>query len=151
MPKTLILGVGNLLLSDDGIGVVAAQQLQALYAQHEDVQVVDGGTCGLDLLQYLEGTERLIVVDAAYLGQSPGAIRRLEGESVPAFLSQKISPHEINLPELLFSAKLVGIYPAQVVIFAVQPQTIETGIQLSPPVAQALDELLRLVTAEISR
>lgn len=149
--KTLILGVGNLLLSDDGIGVRVIQELQDKYTLPAEVETVDGGTCGLDLLHFLEGVDHLIVVDAANMGLPPGSIKRLEGEAVPAFLSQKVSPHEINLPELLFSAKLTGIYPKKVVVFGIQPQTIETGLDLSPPVAAQLEELTRLVFSEASR
>jgi hydrogenase maturation protease len=150
MAKTLILGVGNLLMSDDGVGVRVIHKLQEEYTLPDEVQTVDGGTCGLDLLQFLDGVEFLVVVDAANLGQPPGTIQRLEGEAVPAFLSQKISPHEINLPELLFSAKLINLYPARVVVFGIQPQTIETGLELSPPVAARVDELAAMVVREIT-
>ncbi len=149
MPRTLVLGVGNLLLSDDGVGVRVIQKLQEEHSLPEEVETVDGGTCGLDLLHFLEGVENLIVVDAANMGLPPGTIKRLEGEAVPAFLSQKMSPHEINLPELLFSAKLTGIYPKRVVVFGIQPQTIETSLDLSPPVAAQVDELVELVLAEL--
>jgi hydrogenase maturation protease len=151
MPKTLILGVGNLLLSDDGVGVRVIQKLQQEHTLPAEVETVDGGTCGLDLLHFLEGVDRLIVVDAANLGLPPGTIKRLEGEAVPAFLSQKVSPHEINLPELLFSAKLTGIYPQKVVVFGIQPQTIETSLDLSPPVAAQVDELVERVLAELEK
>jgi hydrogenase maturation protease len=113
------------------------------------VQVEDGGTCGLDLMQYLEDTSRLIVIDAADFKLPPGTIRRLEGADVPAFLAQKISPHEINLPELLFSAKLTGIYPQQVIIFGVQPGSLDTSLELTPPVAAQVDCLVDLVLQEI--
>lgn len=149
MAKTLILGVGNLLLSDDGIGVRVIQKLQEEHNLPEEIQVVDGGTCGLDLLQFLEGVENLIVVDAANIGKPAGTIQRLEGDQVPVFLAQKVSPHEINLPELLFSAKLIGIYPQKVVVLGIQPQSIETSLDLTPPVAAKLDELVKLVLVEI--
>lgn len=147
--KTLVLGVGNLLLSDDGVGVHVVQRLQERQTLPEDVQVVDGGTCGLDLLHFLEGVQRLIVVDAANMGLPPGSIRRLEGDAVPAFLAQKVSPHEINLPELLFSAKLTGIYPEQVVVLGIQPQSLETSLELTPPVAARVDELVQRVLDEV--
>ena len=91
MPHTLVLGVGNLLMSDDGVGVHAVQRLEKRTLP-PGVEVLDGGTCGLDLLQFFEGVERLIVLDAANLGREPGAIVRLEGEDVPAFLAMKVSP-----------------------------------------------------------
>lgn len=92
MEKTLILGVGNLLMSDDGVGVHVVQRLAASRVLPDEVQAVDGGTCGLDLLQYFEGVDHLIVVDAANLNRPPGSIQRLMGEQVPAFLAQKVSP-----------------------------------------------------------
>lgn len=150
MPETLILGVGNILLSDDGVGVRVVQKLKALDLP-QTVQVEDGGTCGLDLMQYLEGVSRLIVIDAADFKLPPGTIRRLEGADVPAFLAQKISPHEINLPELLFSAKLTGIYPQQVIIFGVQPGSLDTSLELTPPVAAQVDRLVDLVLQEMQR
>lgn len=151
MKKTLVLGVGNLLLSDDGVGIHTIQRLQAAYPLPEEVQVVDGGTCGLDLLQFLEGVERLIIVDAAQMGKPPGTVVRLEGEQVPAFLSLKTSPHEIGLPELLFAAKLTDIYPQEVVVFGVQPESIETSLGLTPAVEARVDELVELVMAEATR
>ncbi len=151
MKKTLVLGVGNLLLTDDGVGIHTIQRLQAAQTFPEEVQVLDGGTCGLDLLQYLEGVERLIIVDAAQLCQPAGTIVRMEGEQVPAFLSLKTSPHEIGLPELLFAAKLTDIYPQEVVVFGVQPESIETSLGLTAAVAARLDELVELVAEEVKR
>lgn len=148
MPHTLILGVGNLLMSDDGVGVHAVQRL-AGRPLPPGVEAVDGGTCGLELLQYFEGVERLIVLDAADLGRPPGEIVRLEGEEVPAFLALKVSPHEINLPELLFSARLSGVYPRRVVVLGVQPASIATGVELSPPVAAQVAALVEKVMEEI--
>lgn len=149
MVKTLVLGVGNLLLTDDGVGVRVVERLLETHSLPEEVQVVDGGTCGLDLLPFLVGVEKLIVVDAANLGQPPGTIRRMVGEEVPVFLSQKLSPHEINLPELLFSAKLTDIYPPEVVVLGIQPQSLETSLDLTPPVAARVDELVARVLEEI--
>jgi hydrogenase maturation protease len=148
MTNTVILGVGNLLLTDDGVGIHAIQKLQADYSLPAGVQVVDGGTCGLDLLQFLEGVDHLIIIDAAKLGKAPGSIVRLEGDQVPAYLALKTSPHEIGLPELLFTARLTDIYPERVVIFGVQPESIETHLGLTPAVAARLEELVELAAVE---
>src|SRR3989304_2195530 len=149
MTNTVILGVGNLLLTDDGVGIHAIQKLQTGYTLPAGVQVVDGGACGLDLLQCLEGVDNLIIIDAAKLGKAPGSIVRLEGDQVPAYLALKTSPHEIGLPELLFTARLTDIYPERVVVFGVQPESIETHIGLTPAVAARLDELVDLAAAEV--
>jgi hydrogenase maturation protease len=150
MQRTLILGVGNLILSDDGVGIHAVRLLLEKVKLDESVQVIDGGTCGLDLLQYLEGIDRLIVLDAAKPDHSPGKLTRITGEKVPAYLSIKTSPHEIGLPELLFAAKLSDIYPKEVVIYCVEAFSLETGIELSPLVERQVENLIQQVQAEIA-
>ncbi len=149
MMKTLILGVGNLLLTDDGVGIHAIQQLQERYTLPKEVQIVDGGTCGLDLLQFLEGVDHLVIIDAARLGKAPGSIARMEGDQVPAYLALKTSPHEIGLPELLFTARLTDIYPPRVVVLGMQPESIETSLGLTPAVAAHLDELVEMAAVEV--
>nr|HID14165.1 HyaD/HybD family hydrogenase maturation endopeptidase [Anaerolineae bacterium] len=149
MGKTLVLGVGNLLLSDDGVGVHTIRRLQEVAQLPEEVQVVDGGTSGLDLLHYLEGVSHLLIVDAVEKGKEPGTLTRMAGEQVPAYLSLKMSPHEIGLPDMLFAAKLRDLYPDEVVIWGVQPATTEVGLDLSPPVAARVDVLVEKILEEL--
>ena len=141
--------MGNLLLSDDGVGVHTIQRLQEVVQLPEEVQVLDGGTSGLDLLYYLEGVSHLLIVDAMEVNQPPGTLTRLTGDQVPAYLSLKMSPHEIGLPDMLFAAKLRDLYPEEVVIWGVQPATTEVGLDLSPPVAAQLDVLVEKVLEEL--
>ena len=149
MTKILVLGIGNLLLTDDGVGIRAIQLLEERYALPEEVQVVDGGTCGLDLLQFLEGVDHLVIIDAARLGKTPGSIARMEDDQVPAYLALKTSPHEIGLPELLFTARLTDIYPPKVVVLGMQPESIETSLGLTPAVAAHLEELVEMAAVEV--
>ena len=149
--KTLILGVGNLLLSDEGVGLHVLERLAATYDLPEEVQTLDGGTLGLDLLYYLEGVENLVIVDAVKMGKEPGALLRLEGDEVPAFLSIKISPHQIGIPDMLFAAKLKDLYPRNVVLWGVQPGVLDIGLDLSPPIAARVDELVEKVMDELRR
>ncbi|MFN2165272.1 MAG: hydrogenase maturation protease, partial [Anaerolineae bacterium] len=93
MSQVLILGAGNLLLSDDGAGVHVIRRLMEAVELPEQVQVLDGGTMGLDLLHYLEGIRYLLIIDAMETGGPPGTLRRLAGDEVPAYLSVKMSPH----------------------------------------------------------
>ncbi|PKO15829.1 MAG: hydrogenase 2 maturation endopeptidase [Chloroflexi bacterium HGW-Chloroflexi-10] len=148
IPKTLILGVGNYLLSDDGVSVHAIERMLTLHQLPAEIQVVDGGTCGLDLLQYLEGISRLIIVDAVNNRAEPGTLIRLTGDQVPAYLSLKISPHDIGLPDLLATAKLRDLYPQQVVVLGIQPESLAVGVELTPVVAARLDELVQAVFEE---
>lgn len=151
MSKTLVLGVGNILLSDDGVGVHTIRRLQEIAQLPEEVQVLDGGTKGMDLLQYMEGSKYLVIVDAVETGGPPGTLRRITGDQVPAYLAPKISPHEIGLPDMLFAAKLRDIYPEEVVVWGVQPATTEVGLELSPPVAAQVDALVEKVLEELAR
>jgi len=151
MGKTLILGVGNILLSDDGVGVHVGRRLEEEMAFPPEVEVLDGGTKGMDLLHYLEGVSRLLIIDAVETGEPPGTLVRLTGEQVPAYLSIKMSPHEIGLPDMLFAAQLREIYPDEVVILGVQPATTEVGLDLSEPVAAQVDELVKRVLEELER
>jgi hydrogenase maturation protease len=147
----LVLGVGNLLLSDDGIGVHTIRRLLERPELPEGVRIVDGGTAGLDLLHHLEGISHLLIIDAIENSQPPGTLMRLEGEDVPAHLALKMSPHQIGLPDMLFAAKLRDIYPDQVVIWGVQPATTEVGLELSPSVAAQVDVLVEKVIGELAR
>jgi len=149
MGRTLILGVGNLILTDDGVGIHAVKMLQESGEIYPDIPIVDGGTCGLDLLQYLAETDKLVILDAARSTGKPGKISRITGEKVPAYLSIKTSPHEIGLPELLFAAKLSNIYPKEVVIYCVEAESLETQVGLTPAVKAALPEMVRLVIEEV--
>ncbi len=140
--KTLILGVGNLLLSDEGVGVHVIQRLAKNYQLPEDVQLLDGGTLGLALLYYLEGIENLLIIDAVEMDKEPGTLLHMEGDEIPAFLSIKMSPHQIGIPDMLFAAKLKDLYPRNVVLWGIQPALLEIGMELSAEIAPQVDVLV---------
>lgn len=146
-----MLGVGNLLLSDDGVGVHTIRRLQEVAELSGEVQVLDGGTMGLDLLHYLEGASHLLIVDAMETGQPPGTLTRITGDQVPAYLSLKMSPHEIGLPDMLLAAKLRDLYPEEVVVWGVQPAKVEVGLDLSPPVAAQMDILVEKILDDLAQ
>jgi hydrogenase maturation protease len=148
MGKNLILGVGNLLLTDEGIGIHAVRKLLEMNGLLEYLEIVDGGTAGLDLLYYLEGVDRLVIVDAVETGGPPGTIVRLAGDKIPAYMALKISPHEITLPDFLAAAKLRDLYPKEVIVWGMQPQSLDVGVELSPALAQMLDSLVDHVVGE---
>lgn len=139
---TLVLGVGNLLLSDEGVGLRVAERLMASFELPPTVRVLDGGTLGMDLLYHLEGITNLLVIDAVETGKEPGTLIRLENDQVPAFLSIKISPHQIGVPDMLFAAKLKEMYPENVVLLGVQPADLGVGLELSPEVGEQVDVLV---------
>ena len=147
--QTLILGVGNLLMSDEGVGVHVIQRLVADYQLPEQVQVLDGGTLGMDLLYYLEGIENLLLVDAVQTRNEPGTLIRLEGEDVPAFMSIKISPHQLGVPDMLAAAKLKDVYPQRIVLWGVQPERMEIGLDLSPTVGSKVETIIAHILEQL--
>ncbi len=147
----LVLGLGNALMNDDALGVRAIERLQRDYRFPDGVTVVDGGTLGLDLLPYIEGTDRLLIIDALEMQAEPGGIFRLEGDEVPRAFASKLSVHQMGLQDLLAVADLQGYAPRELVFWGVQPLSIEMSMELSPPVAAAMDELIESIVSELER
>jgi len=147
--KTLVLGVGNKLMSDEGVGVHVIERLAEKFKLPEEVQVLDGGTLGLDLLYYLEGIENLLLVDAADTGKEAGTMIRLQDEQVPAFMSIKISPHQIGVPDMLAAAKMKDLYPKRLVLWGIQPDLITLGLDLSPVLASKVEILADKLADEL--
>ncbi|MGE5265195.1 MAG: HyaD/HybD family hydrogenase maturation endopeptidase [Acidobacteriota bacterium] len=149
--KTLVLGLGNVLLQDEGVGVRVIEQLQAAYAFPNDVTVLDGGTLGLDLLHVLEESDRAVVVDAVKADKEPGALVRLRNAEIPAFLGPKVSPHQVGLQDLLGLAQLRGHFPGEVILLGVQAERLEPGLDLSPAIAAQVEPLAAKVLEELAR
>jgi hydrogenase maturation protease len=147
----VVLGLGNLLRRDEGLGIRALERLRERYALPDAVQTVDGGTLGLDLLCYLEDAGRLLVLDAALTAGPPGTLLRVADAEVPAFFGMRTSPHEVALPDLLAVTQLRGTVPDEVVVLGMQPDALELGWELSPAVARHLDELVEAAADELRR
>lgn len=140
---TVVLGIGNELMRDDGVGTVVARRLQEENLG-ADVEVIPGAVGGLDLVFDLEGRERAIIVDAARMGLSPGQVRVVRREEIEDRLLPLASLHEIGLHDVLELAELTGASP-EVVVVAVEPAEVLPGLGLSPAVQAAVPEMIRLV------
>lgn len=139
--RAAILGVGNVLMSDEGAGVRCVEALERDARVPPGVRLIDGGTSTHELLEDLEDLELLVIADAVLFGGAPGAIVRLEDGAVPASFSNKLSPHQHGINDLLARLELLGRAPKKVVLFGVQPSRIALGLELSPAVAGAIPEL----------
>ncbi len=149
--KTVVLGVGNYLLRDEGVGVHAVRAL-AGRPLPPGVELVDGGTAGFDLLPLLLGAERVIVIDAVRAGGVPGAVYRLplaECELRPR--EPGLSLHDAGLAEVFHALKLLTPEPPEVVLIGVEPASLELGTELSPAVSAKLPLILDLVEEELRR
>lgn len=147
---TLVLGLGNTIMADDGVGPRVVELLRQQGGLPDGVELLDGGTLGLDLLPRLEGVRRLIIVDAVETGQPSGSLVRLSGDEVPLALETKLSPHQMGLKDLLAVARLMDIVPAEVILIGVQPAIIEMDTALSPAVESRLQELASMVRHEFT-
>ena len=138
--KTLILGIGNVLLRDEGAGVFAIRQLADLAAQRDDIELMDGGTLSFSLAGAIEDADNLIVIDAAQYDGEPGTTKVFVGEQMDAFIgsNRKCSVHEVSLIDLMAIALLAGQLPRQRALIGIQPQTIEWGDTPSLPVSAAI-------------
>jgi hydrogenase maturation protease len=135
----LVLGLGNLLLTDDGVGLRLLEELQRSAEWGDTVDFVDGGTRGTALLGYLEHRQALLILDAVALGGGPGAVHVLRDEEVYSLRSRLAgTAHEGNALQLLRTARLLGGHPEVVVVVGVEPEVLETNIGLSPAVEAAL-------------
>jgi len=140
--RTLVLGVGNRIMTDDAVGLEALAALGRDYRLPGTVDLVDGGTLGLDLLVHIEGYPRVLVLDCVMLGREPGAVVRVEGDEIPALLGRCLSPHQVGLQDLLGVLQLLDRVPERLTVVGVEPERIDPGLELSAPVRRALPEML---------
>jgi hydrogenase maturation protease len=144
----VVLGLGNVLLEDDGAGAAAVRLLLDLYEAPPEVSVLDGGTLGLSLLPYLESAGAVILVDAVMTEAEPGTLVRLDGDDVAPTVAGRLSPHQVGVADLLDGARWLGSYPENVILLGVVPESMELRVGLSPRVQAALPALVDRVIDE---
>jgi hydrogenase maturation protease len=147
--QILVLGVGNILLRDVGVGMRVIARLQGRYAFPANVSVLDGGVLGLALLGVISEADHLIVVDAVKNGREPGSLYRLKGDEVPKRILAKNSLHEVDFLETLTSCQALDKVP-ETVILGVEPLDIENlSTELTPVVQEKVDSLIHMVLKEL--
>lgn len=146
--KTLLLGLGNLVHSDDGLGVHAIQSLILDPRVPSDVVLMDGGTQGLSLLPHIAAYQRLLVIDALDVGEAPGTLVRVEGNALQN-LPGKASVHQLGFADLLVALELLGESPKEIVLLGAQPLSTEWSTELTPAVQEALGPLLDAVIEQL--
>lgn len=148
----VVLGIGNSIMGDDGIGLALMEALRQHFGAHPLVDWVDGRTGGMELLPVVQDARFLLVLDAVS-GQEPGAVRHLVGDQVPRLLASKLSPHQVGLLDILTAARLLGTEPDELEVVGVVPEVValsteltacaQAGVQAALPVAhQALERLV---------
>lgn len=146
-PRIVVIGVGNLLLKDEGIGIHALEALQGI-GLPPDVMLVDGGTSP-DLIAYTQAGDKLIIIDAAKAGGEPGAIYRFRPEDLAEEKGVLTSAHELGVVQNLRLMSLLGNEPAETIIIGIEPEEIDPGLELSAALQRKLPEITRIVMKEI--
>jgi hydrogenase maturation protease len=146
-PTITILGVGNILMRDEGVGVHAVKVFQERYEVPDEVEIVDGGTTGFGLLEYFAEREKVLIVDAVNFGKEPGYIDLVENESIPARFGTKASMHHLGLLEVISVTNLMGSGPKELCLIGIQPKTMELGLDMTPEIWDKVDVVIdRMVT-----
>ena len=146
-----LIGIGNILMQDERLGVHVVQAIKDEYTLPPELEIIDGGTLGLDLLPCFEKFEKALFVDAINFGREPGYIGELENDEIPAAILPKLSAHHIGLADLLSVARLKGVMPAQVCLIGMQPSTLEFGfgLEMSDVVNANMDRLIGAVLQKL--
>jgi len=145
----LVLGLGNILLEDEGLGIRALELLQQRYEIPSEVELLDGGTTGMGLLDDISGRQHLLVLDAVQTGEPPGTLVKLAGDEVPVYFEMRISPHQLGLSDVLATLELSGERPAGVTVLGLVPESLEMCLQLSDLVNGRLDSLVEAAVKEL--
>jgi len=146
---TVVIGLGNPLMGDDGLGLAALATLRARGVD-DDVGLVDGGTWGLALLPEIESAARVLLLDAIDTGSPAGTLHVLHRTDLPRYLKTRVSPHEVDLHDVLALAELRGTLPAETVAIGLQPGRVAVGCELSEPVQERLDDLVDAVLQQLA-
>jgi hydrogenase maturation protease len=148
--QVVVIGLGNPLMGDDGLGLAALERLRAQWRLSPGVELVDGGTWGLTLLPVIEAADRVLLIDAIDTCGAPGTLLVLEHAQIPRYLATKISPHEVDLRDVLALAELRGTLPQDTVAIGLQPAAVTLSSELSDVVRLRLDELVTAVTRRLA-
>lgn len=139
---TVVLGLGTPLMADDGLGLAALEELRA-YRFDPEVDLVDGGTWGMNLLGTIEDAGRLLLLDAIHAGRPAGSLVVLRDEELPRYLFTKVSPHQVDLREVLALAEFRGTLPRDTVAVGLEPQRVEMSDSLTPLIRARLPLVVR--------
>lgn len=146
----LVLGMGNVLLEDEGLGIHALKLLQQRYRVSADVEFLDGGTSGMSLIDQISSREHLLVLDAVQTGDPPGTLVKMQDQDVPVYFGTKVTFHQLGLSDVLASLELSDEQPEHVTVLGLVPESLEMSLDLSPHIQSRLDELVDAAAKELA-
>ena len=146
---TAVIGIGNILLRDDGVGIHVVEQLQKKYVG-EKVTFVDGGTCIFDLVDIFIKHKRIIVIDALQGGHAPGTIYKIPAEELKDYIKANTSLHDVQILDILQDVKWMG-YDPSVIIMGIEPKEVTYGLELSEEIKEQIPQLIQWVQQELRK
>ena len=147
--RTLVLGIGNLLIGDEGVGCLAIEALGQRYTMPPEVECVDGGTAGFELLSMLDNKEHVILIDALRDDREPGTVIMVEGDQVPRAFLARTTPHQLGICDVLAAAQLTDTMPRHLTLYGIEPKQLDVGIGLSPEVEAGMEKTIRAVVDQL--
>jgi hydrogenase maturation protease len=147
--EILLIGLGNILLKDDGVGVYVIRAVKEKYCFTPGVEMVDGGAMSLDLLPLFEERGKILIVDATDFGREPGHIEEIAGDDIPLVLQSKLSVHHIGLFDLLLAARLMEIKPSKICLIGIQPQSVAVGLEMTEQIRDKIEDLIDLTIKKL--
>lgn len=146
----IVIGLGNTLMSDEGVGVQVVQRLSDFADRFPSVDFADAGTGGMSILHLIRDKDKAIFIDCAKMGEEPGDIRKFTPQEIKSTKAlPRQSLHEFDLIKIINIADKLGQYPAEIIIFGIEPQSVEPGCELSKTLTDRLDEYVTTVRREL--
>ena len=147
--RCTVIGLGSPLMGDDGLGLAALDRLRRAYVIPPEVELVDGGTWGMSLLPVIEDAQHLLLVDAINTGAAAGTEISLSRDEIPRYLAMKVSPHQVDLRDVLAVAELRGTLPSETIALGLQPERVEMMVGLSPTLEHKLESLMGTIVRRL--
>lgn len=147
--KALVLGIGNLLIGDEGVGCLTVEELSRRYTLPPSVECVDGGTAGFELLSMIDGKDQVILIDALRNDMAPGTVVMVEGEHVPKAFLARTTPHQLGICDVLAAAQLCETMPEHLTLYGIEPKQMEVGIGLTPEVEAGMEKIINAVVDQL--
>ncbi len=142
-PEVVVLGLGNILMEDEGIGVHAANHLEKHYHFEPEIEIVDGGTSGLDLLPFFGPEKSILIIDAVNFEMKPGTVAKIEDDAILAQLDPKISLHHLGLSDLISVAELLDKKAKRMTLLGIQPMSMENlDLEMTPTIKGVFDKVI---------
>ncbi len=146
-----VIGLGNILLKDEGIGVHTVNKIKNEYQFSSDIEIIDGGTLGLDLLPYFEKHSKVLIIDAADLKKEPGYIKIFDSDEILKSFYKKLSVHHIGIPDILTACELMNIKSDEIKIIGIQPCSTDFGTEMSYEIQSKMELIFQLILEQLQK